>query len=181
MKSYCKTFVQTCWELKENFSLRTFSGTLGHNVQAMLSLNILRRLLQNIFRMFLENVILEHSGNLERDIWGGCSSVGRAGCLVIRRSLVQIPAPRAELSCMLKWSWGKYWIPNCCWRAVGTWHLETIRHMRVMGNTFRNQGRWLDRWLDTWGRASDLKGELLFKIKQEDNPELDNPHHGVTG
>ena len=54
------------WELTENFPLRTFSRTLGYNVQAMLSVNISRRLSQNIFLMFLENVILEHSGNLKK-------------------------------------------------------------------------------------------------------------------
>ena len=46
----------------ENFPLRTFSRTLGHDIQAMFSLNILRRLSQNIFRMFFEKVILKHSG-----------------------------------------------------------------------------------------------------------------------
>ena len=47
---------------------------LGHNVQAMLSLNILRRLSWNSFVMFLEDVILRHSGNLEQAILSSCSS-----------------------------------------------------------------------------------------------------------
>ena len=47
-------------QFKENIPLRMFSRTLGHNVQAMLLLNILMK--QNIFRIFLENVNLEHSG-----------------------------------------------------------------------------------------------------------------------
>ena len=51
--------------------------------------------------------------------WGGWSSVGRAGRLVIGRSLILIPA---ELSCMSKCPWAKYWPPNCSWCADGTLH-----------------------------------------------------------
>ena len=39
----------------------------------------------------------------------GCSSAGKAGRLVIRRSLVQIPV----LDCMLKCPWARYWTPPC--------------------------------------------------------------------
>ena len=48
---------------------------------------------------------------------GGCRSASRAGWLVNRRSLVQIPAP----GCMLKCPWARYWTPCCssmralCW------------------------------------------------------------------
>ena len=48
---------------------------------------------------------------------GSCSSGSGAGCLVIGRSLVQIPA---ELSCMLKCHWARHCTPNCSWCVVGT-------------------------------------------------------------
>ena len=58
---------------------------------------------------------------------------GRAGLLVIGRSLVQISAlGRAELSCMSKWPWARYWTPNCSWCAVGT-----LRALRWAGNLSR--------------------------------------------
>ena len=48
------------------FFLNVLLRTLGPNVQAMLSLNISKRLSQKVFVLFLENVTLENSGNLTK-------------------------------------------------------------------------------------------------------------------
>ncbi len=42
----------------------------------------------------------------------GCSSVGRVGCLLIRRLVGQSPAPPVYLS---KCPWARYWTPDCSW------------------------------------------------------------------
>ena len=73
-------------------------------------------------RQLLQDRLYAHTD--ERDISGtqegfsvaiGYSSVGRAGWLVIGRLHVQIPAidSWAELSCMSKWPWARYWSDNC--------------------------------------------------------------------
>ena len=57
-------------------------------------------------RHYIQNEILDIMANMNRNqircemlkylLWGGCSSVGRAGGLVIRRSPVQILAPLGQ-------------------------------------------------------------------------------------
>ena len=53
---------RTFWELPTE----NITGTFRHNVVAISSFNILRRLSQNIFKMFVENILQEHSGNFKK-------------------------------------------------------------------------------------------------------------------
>ena len=72
--------------------------------------------------------------------WGSCISGGRAGRLVIGRSLVWILAP---LSCVSNCPWARYWTPNCSWWAVGTLH-RSLRHQCL--NVCVNGWTWQTLW-----------------------------------
>ena len=73
--------------------------------------------------------------------WGGCSSVGRAGWLVIRRSLVRIPAPQGGTELHVEVSMSKILNPK-----VGTlWRqpLPSVRVLRWAGDSSRMYpGHW---------------------------------------